>query len=251
MREYGFTFIVLALLIIAFIVVFYYYNNTIIKGQYTTVINEQNDSTQVPIYNEPINYINSVETSNNNYEKNYTIIESSRESGEEKEKSIFDQDFSRDNKRTEPEITYVNALKLGRWEGDTYINDELGIKIFLQPGWSLHDFTNSFHLNEGSGQVNSAVIKLFSGSISNEYNILKSSNTNIFDIVNEGNKTINGYEYSILNCKYSEKDYFERNVYITNTKMENINIYIETNFYNTNAPFTTRNYELSDIFERF
>ncbi len=250
MREYGSTFIVTALLIIASIIVYYYYfyNYTIIKEQYTPEINEQIDSSQVPYYNETIY---SVETINNNYDKNYTMIENSRESGEEKEKSIFDQDFSRDNKRTEPEITYVNALKLGRWEDDTYINDELGIKIFLQPGWSLHDFTSSFHLNEGSGQVNSAVIKLFSGSISNEYNTLKSSNTNIFDIVNESNKTINGYEYSILNCKYSEKDYFERNVYITNTKMENINVYIETDFYNTNAPFTTRNYELSDIFERF
>ena len=249
MREYGSTFIVIALLIIASFIVFYYYfyNNTIIKEQYTPEINEQIDNSQVPYYNETINIIEAI--NNNNSEENYTMIEDSRESGEEK--SIFDQDFSRDNKRTEPEITYVNALKLGRWEGDTYINDELGIKIFLQPGWSLHDFTNSFHLNEGSGQVNSAVIKLFSGSISNEYNILKSSNTNIFDIVNEGNKTINGYEYSVLNCKYSEKDYFERNVYITNTKMENINIYIETDFYNTNAPFTTRNYELSDIFERF
>lgn len=120
----------------------------------------------------------------------------------------------------------------------------------MLPGWSLHDFGNSFHLNEGSGQVNGVVYTLFSGSIEKYVKQLKETNSNIFNIVTESKENIDGIEYIILKCRYEENDIFERTVYFTNTKMENINLSIETDLYNTDAPFATRNYSLSDLFEK-
>ena len=126
----------------------------------------------------------------------------------------------------------------------------MGIKIKLLKGWSLHDFGNSFHLNEGSGQVNGVVYTLFKGSIDKYVQQSKETNSNIFDIVTESKENIGGTEYHVLKCKYNDKDYFERTVYFTTTKMDNINLSIETDLYNTDAPFTTRNYKLSDLFEK-
>ncbi len=270
MGEYSSSFIVFTLLIAAILIVGYLYfiNNSNVKESSTVSSNEAidykdsyeeelkridqetasiidnifNDEIDEELYNE----INEEENEITNDEINNETNDKTDD-----EEDIFDTDFSRDNKKTEPDITYYNALKLGRWEGDDYINDELGIKIKLLPGWALHDFNSSFHINEGSGQVNSAVFTLFSGSMDKYYETNKATNSNIFNFVTESNETIAGSNYRVLKCKYENKDYFERKVYITNTKIENIHICIETDFYNTDAPFATRNYELTDIFEKF
>ena len=271
MGEYKYSIIVGILLIFATIMVSFYYfsNNKVVKNTGESFDDNNyaynNESFNNSEINENLeeyskndinfnnigNEIISDNDINSHIENSINTNDIQENTNNKEEKSIFDQDFSRENKKTEPEITYTNALKLGRWEENDYINDELGIKIFLLPGWSLHDFSNSFHLNEGSGQVNLVTIDLFDGNFDNYVRIVKSSNKRIFGTVTESKEKVGGVKYTVLKCKYNNKDYFERTVYFTDTKMENIHICIETDLYNTNAPFTTRNYKLSDFFEKF
>ena len=255
MGEYKDSIMVLVLLVICFLTVIYFciYKRNVIPKESNYSDSNYNDYGESYYsdnnYNEePYNldnsyYDNEANNNLNNYAEDIT-------SDEPKEESIFDVDFSRNNPKTEPDITETNALKLGRWEDDDYIIDKLGIKIKLLPGWSLSDFGSSFHISEGSGQVNTGVFKLFRGNEEEYLEIIKESNERIFDTVFQTTESIGNTTYTVLTCRYDNKDYFERKVYITNTKLDNINISIETDFYNTKAPFTTRNYSLSDIFEK-
>ncbi len=264
MGDYKYNFLVFLLLFIAVCAIIFYYfkNNLAFKktSEYTDnhgdvgeEINYENFENYEDYYS---NEIVSEKSNENNYnDENEEIVPSEIAANdiefEDENEDIFNKDFSRENKKTTPDINWTNALKLGRYEGDDYVNDELGIKIKLLPGWSLTDFNYSFRLNEGSGQVNNANFTLFSDDISKYYQTQIATNTRIFGNVIESSETIGNTTYKVLKCKYDGKDYFERTVYLTNTKMENINICIETNFYDTSAPFATKSYSLSDIFEKF